>query len=292
MLTRLTMFPLSKVRPPGSLAWPPWAGQLGPCSAPGVLVRLPARLRGTVAAATAWNMPAPDDLPDAPAMVQRFAYVPPPYDADVHEWPTLEDPPPWDDEDEDTIASDAVAKSCDVLRHRRRRRGRRRWSGAAGRRPARGAPSRRHEGLQIAVGLRQITAFSVSQAFPVSRVTSRWRELPCAIPEALPGRSWGCSPRSSASLCSRAESQRPPSLSLSRSSSTLGPSTDRAASAAAPGRALPLARSPVSVGRSPPRPNSHRTVRPGGCHQHWRSSWPSSWVRTAVVAYVERMCVW
>ena len=52
-----------------------------------------------------------------------------------------------------------------------------------------------------------------------------------------------CWQRQSAYLCSRAESQRPPSLSLSRPSSTLGPSTDRAASAASPGRALPLARS-------------------------------------------------
>ena len=75
---------------------------------------------------------------------------------------------------------------------------------------------------------------------------------PCAIPTASPvlprvPRSWGCSPRSSASLCSQAESQRPPSRSLSRSSSTLGPSTDRSASAASPGRALHVGAIPACV---------------------------------------------
>ena len=119
---------------------------------------------------------------------------------------------------------------------------------------------------------------------------SRWRVSSCAIPEALPGRSWGCSPRSSASLCSRAESQRPPSRSSRRPSSARWcPSTNRAASAASTGRALPLGRSPVSVGRAPPAVAAHagqydEEVVLNGLD-------PVGRVRRAVVAHVERMRV-
>ena len=44
------------------------------------------------------------------------------------------------------------------------------------------------------------------------------------------------------------------------------------------------------AGPNPPQPP--RTVRPGGCRQHSRSFWQSSWVRLPIAAYVERMCVW
>ena len=91
-----------------------------------------------------------------------------------------------------------------------------------------------------------------------------------------------CWQRQSAYLCSRAESQRPPSLSLRRPSSTLGPSTDRAASAASPGRALHLARF-RRVTRTQPTDSTTRRSSPT-----MSLPWRASWVRQSIVAYVER----
>ena len=120
MRTRLTDFPLGKVVPEpgqlGSLAWLHGLDVWDGLQRLAFLYALPARLRGTVAAQLGWYDEPPPDLPHALAMVAEFAYVPPPYDARVSEQPTPT--PDWDhqwpddDEDEDTIPWDEVAKTC------------------------------------------------------------------------------------------------------------------------------------------------------------------------------------
>ena len=145
-------------------------------------------------------------------------------------------------------------------------------------------PQGAHEGLQIAVRLRHITAVSVSQAFPVSRVTSgggvavhRSRSATRAIVGLL-----AASVSFALLACGVAAASitlfEPP---LFHPGSVNGQS----GVGGFPWKSAP----PGAIPSCHPIPRSDTTTRRSS--PQWRSSWRSSWIRQSIVAYVEPLWV-
>ena len=172
-----------------------------------------------------------------------------------------------------------------VLRHRRCRWGRRRWSGAAGRRPPRGGPFKEHmKDCRLRYGcVTSRLSRSARLSGQPRHVQVGGRRAP--FQKRCPGHR-GVARRvcQLRSACVRSRSGLDHSLRAAPLPPWVRQRTERR-------RRLPLEeRSAVTRFRRVTRTHQ-RTVRPGGRRQQCRSSWRSSWVRQSIVAYVERMCV-